>query len=255
MKQRLTSLLIWSGIALLVLIWYPWLFLSSRLERDPSRYRTGRRFRTLGKWISKVNPNWHVKTEGWEQIDPRAPYVMVSNHLSNADIPVISNLPWEMKWVAKRELFRLPIVGSMMKWAQDIPVERGSSRAQMTSFKKMVGMLKRNVSIIFFPEGTRSVDGRMRAFNRGAFELAIRQKVPVLPMVISGTEGCLPKNTWVFEPDVFVTLRVLDPVPTADLDRSEADQLMALVRGRMAEALMEIRNVPREAVDSTVRPE
>ncbi|MEX0594197.1 MAG: lysophospholipid acyltransferase family protein [Balneolaceae bacterium] len=243
-------MVIWSGITGLILIWYPWLFLSSRLERDPSRYQTGRRFRQLGKWISKVNPNWHVHTEGWQSIDPRHPYVMVSNHLSNADIPVISNLPWEMKWVAKRELFKLPFVGAMMQWAGDISVERGSSRAQMRSFRQMVEALNRNVSVIFFPEGTRSLDGRMRPFNRGAFDLAIRQNVPVLPMVISGTEGCLPKNTWMFEPDVHVQLRVLDPVPTDGYRREQADELMQVVRNRMADALMEIRNASREEVDS-----
>lgn len=255
MVQRLTSLLIWSGIVLLILIWYPWLFLSSRIERDPSRYRTGQRFRKLGKWISKVNPNWHVRTEGWQAIDPRSPYVMVSNHLSNADIPVISNLPWEMKWVAKRELFRLPLVGAMMRWARDIPIDRGSSRAQTGSFKQMVETLNRRVSVIFFPEGTRSADGRMRRFNRGAFDLAIRHKVPVLPMIISGTEGCLPKNSWIFEPDVHVTLRVLDPVPTDGLGRDQAEELMQKVRNRMAEALMEVRNEPRESVDSMAGPD
>lgn len=252
MVQRLTSLLIWTGIILLILIWFPWLFLSSRLERDPRRYRTGRRFRKLGKWISKVNPNWHVHAEGWEEVDPRHPYVMVSNHLSNADIPVISNLPWEMKWVAKRELFRLPALGTMMHWAGDISVDRGSSRAQMSAFKRMVETLNGNVSVIFFPEGTRSIDGRMRTFNRGAFDLAIRQKVPVLPMVISGTEGCLPKNSWIFEPDVHVTLRVLDPVPTDGFERDQVEELMQQVRDRMADALMEIRNSPRKAVDSMV---
>lgn len=252
MIRRVTSLIIWSAIVLLVIGWYPLLFLRSRVDRDPAKYRTGRLFRQLGKGISKVNPNWHVELEGWEGVNPRHPYVMVSNHLSNADIPVISNLPWEMKWVAKRELFKLPLVGAMMRWAGDIPVDRSGNKAQMLSFKRMVEALRQDVSVIFFPEGTRSTDGRMRPFNRGAFDLAIRQQVPVLPMVLTGTEGCLPKNSWIFEPDVYVRLRVLDPVPTEGMTRDQSDELMQIVRDRMATALMEIRQASRSDVDANV---
>jgi 1-acyl-sn-glycerol-3-phosphate acyltransferase len=247
--QRFSSLLIWLVVTSLVLFWTPLLLVTRLLDRDPVRYRTGYRFRTLGKLLSRVNPNWHVEIEGHEYIDDRNPYVMVSNHLSNADIPVISNLPWEMKWVAKRELFSLPIVGWMMTWAGDIPVDRGRGKQRLDTFKRAIYYLKNRVSVIFFPEGTRSPDGRMNRFTRGAFELAVREQVPILPLVIDGTQGCLPKNSWVFEPDVRVKLKILDPIPTKGLGRDDTEQLMEDTRHLMVRQLARMRGVDEVEVD------
>src|SRR5690554_6733978 len=101
--QRIYSVLTWMGIILLIIFWLPLLFIRWLFDRDPAKYKTGRLFRKLGYAISRINPNWNIMLEGHENIDDRQPYIMVSNHLSNADIPVISNLPWEMKWIAKIE--------------------------------------------------------------------------------------------------------------------------------------------------------
>jgi 1-acyl-sn-glycerol-3-phosphate acyltransferase len=251
--QRIKSLLIWILIAFLVLIWLPVLALVRLVDRDPVRYKTGYLFRKLGMAMSRVNPFWKITIEGYENIDDRAPYVIVSNHLSNADIPVISNLPWEIKWVAKRELFEIPIVGWMMKLAGDIPVDRGRNMSKISTFKKCIFYLRRNTSVIFFPEGTRSRDGRLNRFSRGAFELAIREQVPVLPLVIDGTHGCLPKNSWVFKPDVHAKLMVLDPVPTEGLEANQVEELIDKVRGVMTDHLMKLRGSDREAVDAMVK--
>ncbi|MGM0746108.1 MAG: lysophospholipid acyltransferase family protein, partial [Bacteroidota bacterium] len=136
MVQRIKSLLIWAGIILLVLFWLPLLALIRLFDRESVRYRTGKWFRKLGYVISKVNPTWNIEIEGSKNIDDRNPYIMVSNHLSNADIPVISNLPWEMKWIAKKELFSVPFVGWMMKMSGDIPVDRSSSNKRIGVFKR-----------------------------------------------------------------------------------------------------------------------
>src|SRR5690625_3855631 len=119
----LKSILIWLAILFLILIWLPLMALSALFEREPARYRTGRLFRKLGRAISRVNPNWVIHMEYDETLNEREPYVVVANHLSNADIPLISNLPWEMKWVAKKELFSIPVVGCMMRLAMDISVD------------------------------------------------------------------------------------------------------------------------------------
>lgn len=250
--QRVASLFIWGAITLLIVCWLPLLATVWLFDRDPFKYRTGRMFRRLGKMISRVNPNWHVEIKSEEPIDPRNPYVMVCNHLSNADIPVISNLPWEMKWIAKRELFSIPVVGWMMKLAGDIPVDRGGRRGQVEMVKKAVQYLRNRTSVIFFPEGTRSADGRLRRFNKGAFELAIREQVPILPMIIDGTRGCLPKNSWIFEPDVHVTLKVLSPIETSGMNREDVDKLMLDVRTQMVQSLSKHRHVPPNQVDGTL---
>ncbi len=251
--QSVTSVLIWLGVVLLILIWLPLLAVVRLFDRDPVRYRTGRLFRKLGHAISKVNPNWNVHIEGYEHIDDRTPYVVVSNHLSNADIPVISNLPWELKWVAKKELFRIPVVGWMMRLAGDIPVDRGASASKVGAFKKCRFYLDRKVSVMFFPEGTRSRSGKLNRFATGAFDLAIREKIPVLPLVLDGTQGCLPKDSWKFEPDVHVKLKVLDPIETAHLEREDSRELMETVRNSIAQQLAEWRGVSLDEVDAMRR--
>jgi len=248
--QQLTSVLIWAGIILLIVLWLPLLLIIRLFDRDPTRYKTGWMFRRLGFAISKINPNWNVDIEGAEEIDDRNPYIIVSNHLSNADIPVISNLPWEMKWVAKKELFTLPIVGWMMKMAGDILVDRRSTIKRAGVFKQCKYYLDKSVSVIFFPEGTRSKSGKLNRFSMGAFDLAIREKLPVLPIVLDGTQGCLPKNTWKFKPDVYVKMKVLPPVQTEMYKPEQSNELMKRVRGNIAAQLAEWRGEPVSEVDA-----
>lgn len=251
--RRVSSLLIWIGITILVLGWLPFLCLVRVFDRDPVRYRTGKCFRRLGLAISRVNPNWKVNVEGHLNVDDRAPYVMVCNHQSNADIPVVSNLPWEMKWVAKKELFKIPVLGLMMKLSGDIPVDRRNDGNKVGAFKRSVFYLQNRCSLMFFPEGTRSRDGKVRKFSRGAFELAIKEQIPILPLVLDGTRDCLPKDTWVFKPDVHVRLKVLEPVSVTGYGPGDAAKLADEVRDRMIAQLARWRGVDRNEVDGTIR--
>lgn len=253
MRQKLFSVLVWAGIALLVIFWLPMLAIVRLFDRDPVRYRTGRLFRKLGLAISRINPNWKINIEGSQKIDDRTPYIIISNHLSNADIPLISNLPWEMKWVAKKELFEVPVLGRMMKLAQDISVDRESSNKRAGVFNKCSFYLKNSCSVMFFPEGTRSRDGRMKKFSLGAFDLAIQEKIPILPLVIDGTQDCLPKKTWVFTTNAYVNLKILDPVSTENLNKDDSLELMRRVRGEMLAQLSKWRNEPLHAIDATIR--
>ncbi|MBI4536172.1 MAG: 1-acyl-sn-glycerol-3-phosphate acyltransferase, partial [Ignavibacteriae bacterium] len=125
MISTLRSIWIWTSAAALILAWLPVLAVIRLFDRDPTRYKTGRMFRELGVALTKVSTSWKLLISGERIADPRRPYVVVCNHQSFADIPLISNLPWEMKWLAKALLFRLPVVGWMLKMAGDIPVERG----------------------------------------------------------------------------------------------------------------------------------
>ena len=251
MRQKIFSVLIWTGIALLVIVWLPAMAMVRLFDRDPVRYSTGRLFRCLGASISRINPNWKITIEGEEGIDDRHPYIIVCNHLSNADIPLISNLPWEMKWVAKKELFDLPVLGWMMKMAQDISVDRSASNKRIGVFKMCSYYLRNNCSVMFFPEGTRSRDGRMKRFSLGAFDLAIKKNIPILPLVIDGTQDCLPKKNWVFTTDAYVNLKVLTPISTDRLDGGDSLELMKRVRAEMLAQLSEWRNQPAASIDAT----
>ena len=240
----LRSALIWCAIVLLILIWLPLLAAIALFDRDPVRYRTGRWFRRLGVAMTRVNPAWRLSVGGYVPENPRNPYMVVSNHQSMADIPLISHVPWEMKWVGKKELFRLPIIGWMMKMAHDIPVDRSDRRSGARMMLRVVKTLEQRCSVIMFPEGTRSMDGRVGRFNDGAFHLAVKAGVPVLPVVVEGSHGCLPKKTWMFGP-VNIRLEVLPPVP-AD---SDPVALRDTVRPLIIAKLAEWRKVSPDEVD------
>lgn len=174
MLSALRSIWIWSATISLIILWVPLLALIKLFDRDPVRYRTGRWFRRLGVSMTKVNPAWRLHISGETISDPRHPYIVVSNHQSHADPPLISHLPWEMKWLAKIELFKMPLVGWLLKLAGDIPVHRGDRRQGIQVLLAAGNYLDQKCSVFFFPEGTRTPDGRVHRFNEGAFRLAIK---------------------------------------------------------------------------------
>ncbi len=251
--KSFSSVLLWFGIFLLILIWVPVLAIRRVFDRDPALYHTGKLFRQLGHVISKINPNWKIEIEGNTEIDDRKPYIVVSNHMSNADIPLISNLPWEMKWVAKKELFEVPVIGWLMRLAGDISVDRQAKDRRAITLKRCIYYLERNCSVIFFPEGTRSRDGNLNRFTNGAFDLAIRKNIDVLPLVIDGTKDCLPKKSWKFKPDVHVRLKILDPVSSGSFSEKEAAKFSEYVRMKIRNQLSEWRKEPVESVDNTLK--
>lgn len=248
--DAIKSILIWFGVAVLIIIWLPLLAISRLFDRDAAHYRTGRLFRLLGKAISNINPNWQITISGNVDIDDRKPYVIVCNHLSQADIPLISNLPWEMKWVAKKELFDTPIIGWMMKLAGDISVDRKALNRGKKTLDAASNYLSKNCSVIFFPEGTRSRNGKLNSFTKGAFELAIQEQTPILPLVIDGTQTCLPKKSWKFGTAKHIKLKVLEPEPVTGYTSDDVLDLKDKVRERILHQLVEWRDEPVEKVDN-----
>ncbi len=232
----LRSIWIWTVPIVLILLWLPLLAVIKVFDRDRVRYRTGMWFRKLGAAMVHTNPSWHLLTSGSLNINPRRPYVVVCNHQSFADIPLISTLPWEMKWLAKVELFRFPVIGWMMKFAGDIPVERGDRRKAAQALLRAKWYLENSCSVFFFPEGTRSPDGRVQKFNEGAFHLAVRNNIPILPLAIDGSFGALPKNTWIYGESSEIKLAVLDPVESGGKDVAVlCEDVRQLIIRRIAE--------------------
>jgi 1-acyl-sn-glycerol-3-phosphate acyltransferase len=177
-------------------------------------------------------------------LDPRDVYVVVSNHQSLADIPLLSHLRLDTKWMAKAELFRFPVVGWLLRLAGDIPVERTDRRKGAQALLQAARYVRQGCSIVFFPEGTRSTDGRVLAFNQGPFQLAIREQVPLLPLVVEGSGSALPRHSWVFGRTQDIILRVLDPVPVAGFDVKQSAILCDRVRQMIVEELNRIRASP-----------
>ncbi len=241
--NALKSIFIWVTFLTVITLWLPVLAVTRLFDRDPARYFTGRTYRRLGWLLTRLNPLWKMHLSGVKIDNPRLPYVVVCNHQSLGDIPVISNLPWEMKWVAKEELFRIPVLGWQMRLAGDIPVNRKGVRRWEQVATKAGFYLENRCSVMIFPEGTRSKDGELQRFTDGAFALAVKHQVPVLPLVVDGTSDCLPKETWVFGGAVDIRLKVLEPIPTEGLQASDVADLRERARTMIARQLAEWRGM------------
>jgi 1-acyl-sn-glycerol-3-phosphate acyltransferase len=248
----LRSIWIWAASATIIALWLPLVALVRLFDRDPARYTTGRWFRRIGHPLTRVNPNWKIELSGDLVSDPRRPYVVVGNHQSLGDIPIISRLlPWEMKWVAKAELFRVPFIGWMMQIAGDIPVDRQDKMSGARAFVHAKDYLQKNCSVMFFPEGTRSPDGRVYAFTDGAFRLAIKSGLPILPLALDGAQDTLPKHSWKFgNAKSRIRLKVLPPVETGGLKASDTAALRDRVRGTIIQQIADWRGVTPGEVDA-----
>jgi 1-acyl-sn-glycerol-3-phosphate acyltransferase len=169
--QSILSLWAWLVLVLCILIWFPLLIVVRLLTApfDPGRYATGYLFRRIGPVMASLNPLWRFRYSGIMPQDPRRPFVVVSNHESFADILLISHLPWEMKWLSKAELFRIPVMGWMMWLAGDIPVKRGFGPSAVEAMERCRDVLRKRVSVMIFPEGTRSKTSELLPFKDGAF--------------------------------------------------------------------------------------
>ncbi len=235
--QTIVSIWAWLVLVACIILWFPLLVVVRLLTLpfDPGRYFPGRIFRKIGPAMATLNPLWRFRYSGAMPKDPRRPFVVVSNHESFADILLISHLPWEMKWLSKAELFRIPIMGWMMWLVGDIPVKRGFGPSALEAMARCRKALDQRVSVMIFPEGTRSKTSELLPFKDGAFRLAIESGVPILPLAVSGTGTALRKHDWRFgRSDAEV--RVLEPVETTGLSLSDIPELKARVRQTIVEA-------------------
>jgi 1-acyl-sn-glycerol-3-phosphate acyltransferase len=187
-------------------------------------------------WANAIigsNPFWDVKVYGLENIDPRQTYVITANHQSLADIVVIYKTRMQFKWVAKESLFKLPFIGWCLSLGRHIKLSRGEFGSIKRIYREAVSWLRHDMSVLFFPEGTRSRTDNMNEFQNGAFKLAIREKKPVLPILIQGTREAIPRGDWVFKTRVKATVRVLPPVGTKDFAPGDFRRLRDLVFNRL----------------------
>ncbi len=247
--KALSSALTWVLIGLLVLIALPTMLVVRLFDWTPTHVRTGRTFRVIGSWVTRVNPAWHIQVGGVPPATVPHPAVVVSNHQSQADIPLVSRLPWEMKWVGKKELFDIPVMGWLMKLADDIAVDRKDPASRASVLTRAQRKLEHGTSVMFFAEGTRSRDGRVKKFHDGAFRLAIDAGVPVVPIALDGTMDALPKHGWQFS-RADVRMDVLPPVPTDGLTEADVPALRDRVRRMIVEHVAAWREVPTATADA-----
>ena len=206
---------------------------------DPKRKLLGKYTAEWGAHYLERAPFAGVDVRGREKIDPDRVAVYVSNHQSMVDTLAVFAARIPALWVSKVENFYAPFLGWNMALNRYIPLKRGNIPSTMRMYRRCLARLAAGDSLIVFPEGTRSVDGDLRHFFRGAFSLAARAKVPVVPVVLDGTGQILKKGTVLISPRV-VDVSILDPVYPAEVG-GDSRRLSALVKEKMARELIAIR--------------
>jgi 1-acyl-sn-glycerol-3-phosphate acyltransferase len=219
-------------------------------DRDPLRRRAGRFLHACGRLVTRLRPSWRIRLEGVVPKPEDGVFILVSNHQSHTDIPVICHLPLDFKWVAKKELFSIPVVGWMFGMAGQVGVNRKDSRAGAKALIQAAHYLKHGMPVLFFPEGTRSRNGELLRFQEGPFRLAMKSGTPILPVVIEGTGALLPRNTLLFTDANEFTVRVLAPVSVSDGEWASAGDLRDAVYASMQAELDKTRGLASSKASS-----
>ncbi|MFN2387848.1 MAG: lysophospholipid acyltransferase family protein [Thermoanaerobaculia bacterium] len=237
------SMLFWATCVLIVIAWTPLMAVARLVTRgsDPDRYRIGRLFHDTAVWAVRLNPFWKFRVVQEFRPDPRRPYLFVANHVSNADVFLLAMLPWEMKWLSKQSIFDIPLLGWQMGMAGDVPLVRGDKGSGRQAIEALRAHLKRKVSVLVFPQGTRGEEGAVGSFREGAFRLAIEEQADVVPLAVFGTERALPRHSLMLRPGE-ATVTVLPPVPVAGMGVADAPRLAETVRSRIEESVVRSRH-------------
>ena len=207
------------------------------------------RHRTIIHWflmrqslvLSHLIPIWSINLQGRELAVKGTTYVIISNHQSLLDILLINCLRYNFKWISKIENFKVPVIGWYLKMADYIIVDRGNEESKAEMLERSYNCLKNGLSIMIFPEGTRSTDNEIGFFKRGAFQLALQAGVPILPVLIDGTGGILPKHGLIFGSGHQITIKVLNPIYPANFGTDVPDNLALKLSILMTSELKELR--------------
>ncbi|HEY3929639.1 MAG TPA: lysophospholipid acyltransferase family protein [Candidatus Koribacter sp.] len=193
---------------------------------------------TTGCPITIVNP---------EKLNAGGPAVYVVNHLSAFDIPSLyTALPFQFRIMAKKELFRYPVLGWHLTRSGQIPIDRDNARSSLKSLVRASEALKNGMSLVVFPEGGRSADGQLQPFLGGSFYVAIKAQAPIVPMALIGTYEALPMNSFHVRPRPF-QLVVGDAIPTTGYAPRQMDKLAAQAEAAVAELYYRRAGVARPA--------
>lgn len=242
MKHAVSGIYTYAEFLAVLGTFTPVMAVSSLLHKgDPTQREPGRWMRRLGRTATRLTPLWTCVIEGERPADiDHRPYVVVANHESQADPFLLSWLPWDMRWVAKEELFRQPLTGWAMRFGGDIPLRRGAGDSVRTMMEECQRALAGGISVMMFPEGTRSSTGDLLPFRDGAFQLALRAGVPVLPIALAGTRQMRPKHSKWFG-KARACAQILAPISTEGMTEGDAPLLRDRSRDAIAAALPALR--------------
>jgi 1-acyl-sn-glycerol-3-phosphate acyltransferase len=207
--------------------------------------RAGSVYDLAPRWWSKIVlfvTGVRVRVHNIERAEIGKAHIFVSNHISWYDIPALASRLHRTKFVAKAELFKIPVFGAAMKAVGMIAIERQNRKAAFAAYDDAAERIREGNTVIVFPEGTRGYDYRVRPFKKGPFVLAISAGVPIVPILIHGTLEVIGKGSLLVHPRT-VDVHFLEPVSVEGYDYEHRDALANAVRDRIAEALLRIYGI------------
>ena len=184
-----------------------------------------------------LNPVWKIRVVGRKKIMPGQVYIMTSNHQSGADVMVLFKLYRQFKWVAKKSLFRVPFIGWNMALNRYLSLERTSSSSMRKMIRDASYLIARGNSLMIFPEGTRSRDGRIQSFKTGAFLIALETRTPIVPIAISGTSKAIDRGGFLILKNKNIRATVLDPIPYDSFKDMDPKEIASMVHGVISKSL------------------
>jgi len=220
-------------------IFFPWTIFSAVMALIISLFDRTSACAYVGFWARCCIKIGGVKIviTGQENIPTDQPAIYVSNHQSNFDIPIIyASLPVHFSWLAKQELFQVPLFGAAMESVDCVPIDRSNRRKMMSSINAAALRIKGGTSVVIFPEGTRSADGNLQPFKKGALLIAAKAQVPVVPIAIYGSHKILSKERWTVTAGT-VNVNFLPQIATDNLNGNKLEQLTQTAHDQIATSL------------------
>jgi 1-acyl-sn-glycerol-3-phosphate acyltransferase len=229
-ERMIRTILAWAaGLAATVILGILVIFLSLFHSSGNLSHLVARLWGKVPVWTTGTK----VTVQGMENIDPLKSYILVSNHQSFFDIfSLLGYLPIQFRWIAKEELFRIPVLGWAMSRAGYIPIERDSPKKAYRSMLQAAEKIRQGTSVLIFPEGTRSPDGNLQPFKKGVFLIALKSQAPILPVTIRGTRSIMRKNDWRTYPGN-VQIIISSPIDTAGFSTAREAELSEQVRNTL----------------------
>jgi 1-acyl-sn-glycerol-3-phosphate acyltransferase len=187
-------------------------------------------------WVSK-SMGLSFSLRGRDKVAPGASYIITPNHQSNADIlALVRILPPRFRWVIKKELTKIPVFGWALSGTGAIAIDRSDPKQSVQTLQEATDKLKGSWSVLIYPEGTRTPNGRLLPFKKGAFMMAVQTGIPILPVTSNGAFKVLPKKTVWFRPG-HITVTIGDPIVTAGLTEKDVPDLMERTRAAITKNL------------------
>ncbi|MBZ5496157.1 MAG: 1-acyl-sn-glycerol-3-phosphate acyltransferase [Acidobacteriia bacterium] len=239
LRAKIFTIWCWTGCGLSTAFWATVSILGSLVSGSGRlQHFCMQRWSRDNLWLSRAR----VEIEGLDHLDSARPQLLVANHSGLHDIlSLAAHLPIQFRWVAKRSLFRVPFMGWHMRRSGCIPIDRDNPREAARSILAAAKVIQGGVNAIAFPEGTRSRNGYLGGFHSGAFALALRAGVPLVPVALEGSHRVIMPKTLQVNPGVIIRIKIDRPIDVTHYDRGGKHRLMDEVCQIMSRNLDELR--------------